>query len=198
MSSGARKRLVAVGLAVLLLLLAVEPGSQQAAAPTTPTFTAYIASAAGASKDHLTVFNAAGSGILLRVHRAAVGTANTAAVVGAMLYFEVQKVTSAGTTCTSVTLRPHDSVNAALPAQVTATANCTTDPTVAWPWAACSLSTEETAAQPGAQSVPCYEAQRPTDASPQPIILREGEGIGVKQTALAGAGTVGVWITVAR
>ena len=121
-----------------------------------------------------------------------------AAVGGAMIYFTVDQGPTAGTTCTAVTIRPYDSGNAALPAQVTSTANCTTDPTSAWTWSSCSISTEETLTQPGGQTQVCYESQRAPDANPQPIILREGEGLGLKQTALAGAGTVGLWITFGR
>lgn len=191
-----RPRVLALLLA--LLLLAAPATTAPQFTPSVPTYNVFVASIAAANKDHLTVFNAAGSGVLLRVHRVAVGTVNTAAVVGAMIYFNVDKVTTAGTTCTAVTIRPYDSGNAALPAQVTSTANCTTDPTSAWTWSSCSISTEETLTQPGGQTQVCYESQRAPDANPQPIILREGEGLGLKQTALAGAGTVGLWITFGR
>ena len=152
------------------------------------SYVAYVASAAGGSKDQLNVFNASGSGKVLRISSINISTANTAAVSAAMLYFTIDKSSTAGATCTAVTIRLVDSNNAAVPAQVTAGTNCTTDPTSSFTYSACSVYGDEASSEPRFATLNCYHAEG------QPITLREGEGIAIKQTAIAGAGTVGFQI----
>lgn len=158
----------------------------------TPTYVAYVGSAVAASKDHLNVFNASGSGQVLRITRIWISTANTAAVNGGSnLYYVIDKTSTAGTTCTAVTIRLADSNNPAVPAQVTANSNCTTDPTTVHTWLGCHHgSSEETAVVQ--QHAECY---RFSNSGGQPITLRVGEGIAIKQTGISPTGgTIGFYI----
>ena len=152
----------------------------------------YIASAnstaAAASKDYLTLFNASGSGKVLKVVSATVRMGNTAAVTGAGAIFVISRVSTAGTTCTAQTIRLIDSANAAVPAQVTANTNCTTDPTVSYDYTTCSVDLEET--RPSVTNY-CYKFE---NTGGQPLTLREGQGIMLKTTAVVPVGLATVTI----
>ena len=145
-------------------------------------FASRSSTASAASQDYLTVFNASGSGKILRIQRITLASGNTAAVAGVAVAMEYHRVSTAGTTCTAVTIRLADSTNTAVPAQVTSTSVCTTDPTSTFVFGGCSLNTDETSPSP---MVNCYLFP---GVGGQPITLREGEGIMLKNTALAPVG----------
>ena len=145
-----------------------------------------VGSAAAASKDLINLFNGVGSGKVIKLMKVAVAQGNAAAVTtGLVASITMSKTSSAGATCTAITVRPLDSTNSAVPAQVTAGTNCTTDPTVAWDWKGCHIMTEESAAV--ADEDFCYVYD---DGGKQPITLREGEGLLLKTTALNAVGAV--------
>lgn len=158
-----------------------------------PTYNAAIISnASAASKDYLTIFNGVGSLKILRITRIRAAAAPTAAITGLVAALTMSKVSTAGTTCTAVTIRALDSNNNPLPAQITVNNNCTTDPTVTFSWGGCAVDTEETRAN---NVIECYHSAfynpgNPLVTAAQPIVLREGEGIMVANTALAPAGPI--------
>ena len=148
-----------------------------------------LASVAGASKRHLAVFNASGSGKLLKVYRVIAANAPTAAVTGLVIPLTVGRITTVPTGGTNPTINKADTTNADVPAQVTAHAAATGGATEeASTFGAGVVSGEETSA--GANAL-MYES---IINGTQPIICREGQGILVKQGALASAGAINACI----
>lgn len=156
----------------------------------TQTYVAYRQVTCAASLDVLTVFNASGSGKVLRVIKAYGGAVAAGAVTGGSAYFKFDVVSTVGTTCTAVTIQKLDSNNAAIPAQVTANGTCTTDPVSTFTYSNGHFRTEE-AAVDAPEIVEFYLFN---NSGGQPITLREGQGVSIKQTALAAAGDCGFWI----
>lgn len=147
-------------------------------------------SAAGASKRHLALFNASGSGKTLKVYRVQAAPSPTAAVTGQQLSLSVVRITAAPTGGSSATINKALSSSTNAPAQVTATAAATGGATEeASAFGLATVSGEETAS---AVAQDLYSFQ--IDGT-QPVTCAEGEGILVKQGALAGAGAVSVAIT---
>lgn len=141
-----------------------------------------IASAAAANKDHLNIFNASGSGKVLRVLSVKIAPSYSAAVTGVAQSFILYRTSTVGTTCTTRTIVLLDTANSAVPAQVTANTNCTTNPTAVAELYGCVVSGDEThAADPDGQ---CY---RYSNSGGQPITLREGQGMMLLSTGLSGA-----------
>lgn len=151
----------------------------------------YIASAlgvaSGAAKDYISLYNASGSGKVIRIVRIIGVVDSSAAVTGLQPGFTVSRYTTDGATCTAVTVQLLDTANAAVPAQVTAKTNCTTDPTALTNLFRASLYADET--QPGTQVL--YEYP---DNGGQPITLREGQGLTLISGASAPAGTLSISI----
>jgi hypothetical protein len=145
-------------------------------------FTAGQSLASAASKDYLNLFNAAGSGKILRIMKINLAAGNTAAVAGVGVAMNIAITSTVGTTCTAITIRLADTTNAAVPAQVTSSTNCTTDPVTSYIIGTCSINSDETSATPQVQ---CYTFE---NSSGQPITLREGQGIMLINTALAPVG----------
>lgn len=155
------------------------------------TYTAAVfSSAAAASKDHLNLFNAAGSGKVLRIRLISTAPQLAAAVTGLVQSFLVRQTSTVGATCTAITIRLSDNTNAAVPAQVTSSTNCTTDPTSSFDWLVCSINGEETSPMASTHGN-CY--RHPANGG-QPFTLREGQGISVSSGALSGAWPVHVRI----
>jgi hypothetical protein len=155
------------------------------------TYTATVlASAAAASKDHLNIFNAAGSGKVLKILSITAAPQLAATVTGVLQSFLIQTTSTAGVTCTALTIRLEDTNNAAVPGTVTANTNCTTDPTSTFDWIVCSQDGEE-ARSANSNDGNCYRHQ---GNGGQPKTLREGQGLSVRSTALSGAWPVHVHI----
>lgn len=140
------------------------------------------ASAAAANKDHLTLFNGAGSGQVISVRKISIAPQLTAAVVGLVQSFEVHEVSTAGATCTNGLLRKNRTSNPNIPAQIVVTTNCTTDPVSSAVFMVCSVNGEETSSDQSLDGN-CY-LHTP---GMQPIVLVEGMGIELRSTALSGA-----------
>ena len=148
------------------------------------TYVAIVeASAAAASKDHLNLFNASGSGKVLKILSITANPDLAAAVTGLVQSFDIVRTTTAGSTCTALTIRLVDSNNAAVPAQVTASNNCTTDPTLAFILGGFSQDGED------ARSANALYGNGYTFRANggQPWTLREGQGLSIRSSALSGA-----------
>jgi len=148
-----------------------------------------FASAAGASKDFLNVFNASGSGKVLKIRKVKIAPELSAVVTGLVQSFRLSRYTTDGSTCTSVTVALADTSNSAVPAQVTAKTNCTTDPTALTDLLTCAVVGDETGAV-DPEGI-CYQY---FNNGGQPITLREGQGLMIKSSALSGAWPVSISI----
>lgn len=140
--------------------------------------------ASAVSQDYLTLFNGAGSGKVLFIQRVTLSSGNIAALAGKVVAMEYHIVSTAGTTCTAVPIRWLDSTNGSVPGAIAGSSVCTVDPVSMFVLGACSFNTDETAPSP---MVDCY---RFLNVGGQPITLREGQGIMLKNTALAPVGLV--------
>jgi hypothetical protein len=149
-----------------------------------------ISEASATSKDYLTLFNGAGSGKVLSVLRIQISNHNTAAIAGVGATFNVNKVSTSGTTCTAKTIQLADTNSLPVPAQITALSNCTTDPTVTYTLNGCHTAVDET--QVLNSPVDCYTFM---NSSGQPWTLREGQGVSLFHTAApAPVGLITVFI----
>lgn len=151
-----------------------------------PTYYAsVIASVAGASKRHLTIWNGHAT-LVLRVYHIRAAGAPTAAVTGLVIPLYVAKISSAPTGGSAGTIVAADSQNAAVPGTITATVGATGGATEDGPVGCGVVSGEETSAANGDT---LFES--PIDGS-QPLLLRPSEGVVVRQGALASAGAVSI------
>ena len=133
---------------------------------------------AAARTTHLDLFNAVGSGKVVRVRRIIPAPDLATAVTGLGIRFELIKTSAVGTGGTAITPRPMDSTNAALPAQITARQKPSGGATTAFLLSGFALHGEETHA--GSQLMVSANVI-PTDPAAQTLILREGEGCKVDQ-----------------
>jgi hypothetical protein len=149
--------------------------------------------AAAAAKDYINLFNASGSGKVLRVTAVYAIPDTTAAVTGVNVMAIFSRVSSAGATCTAGAIAGYDSRATAVPAQVTVSTNCTTDPTIVIDLGGAAIATDETPPGGGFGRQALYECNNIRGA--QCWHFREGEGVSLKSVAtLAPAGTVTIWI----
>lgn len=160
----------------------------------TATHTLTVQGTAFASnKSLLSLFNGAGSGRVLRVYRVWCLNHQTGAVTGVMTALELRRIT-ASTGGTAQTAVKHDTASASLPAQVTAAAGPTDTATdlfrrVLW------SGDEPTVGTGTNDELECLPENGKIwdagygDTNVEPITLREGQGISVRQP---GANTIGV------
>ena len=151
-----------------------------------PTYYFLSPVAAGAAnRIWMDIFNASGSGVVMRVRKLFVVSAMTA-VTGAPSTFQLERTSAVGTGGTAITVLKADTSDANLPAQVTAriapTGGATSVAPIFFPW---GVHSEETAAPAPMTSffnmIPeSLEVKEPT--------MNEGEGIKVVQPT-AGAGS---------
>jgi hypothetical protein len=153
-------------------------------------YVAVIASAAGASKRHLAIFNGASSTETLKILEIRASGAPTVAVTGLVVPLVVYRITAAPTGGSTVTPGEAVTADANLDANVVLMAAATGGATEAAAVAAGVVSGEETAS---ANSDLLYQA--PIDGR-KPLTLVAGEGILVKQGALASAGAISVVVTM--
>ena len=150
-------------------------------------FTSVIASVAGANKRHLTIWNGAGSGKTLKLYKIVATGWPTAAVTGQVVALYSARITTQPTGGTTRTILQASNADAAAPAQVAAMAAPTNAPTEeAQIFGLGTVSGEETAS---AIRCPIYEFS--IDGL-RPIECVQGQGVIVKQGALAAAGAVTV------
>jgi hypothetical protein len=136
------------------------------------------------------LFNATGSGRVIKVYRVMVSGAPVAAVTGLVVALHGVRITTAPTGGTSAGAHgKSDNTDPDAPAQITAMVGATGGAAESGPpFGVGTVSGEETQ---GASFVPLYKAD--IDGT-KPLTCREGEGILVKQGALASAGAVHVVI----
>lgn len=160
-----------------------------------PTYTVWANDVAPAASKHmLTLFNAAGSGVIVEIYDLRASLLQTAAVTGVTLRWDVLKC-SAASVGTTIAPELHDSGSAALPAQVTARTGGTV--TAGNRLAGFVVAGEEfTAALSNfvlAQGLDLLPALK--NAKAKPIVLREGQGITVQNITSSTVGTFGLSCT---
>ena len=178
-----------------VVLLAGPSGHLRDTLPTYYLFTG--AQALAANKIHLSIYNGAGSGKVLKVRKLFLLNLQVAAVTGIMVVWRVLKSSSAGTGGTAITPRPADSQNPALPAQVVVAGGPTT-PTEVFTWFDHAVSNDEigaTSAFPTPQILAGLNLVAEGEVL-QEITLREGEGLLVKQFTISAVGSYGVLAVV--
>lgn len=152
--------------------------------------TAVVNSPSGANKNHLTLFNNAGQ-FPLEVWRidAQAHYAATSTSTGLSLY--AHRTTAAGTNGTASVFRRMNNRALALPASIESRSNVTLSPAADTEVAGLSISTEEAGnAVTGNQPLFLADPSKGID----PLLLWSGEGLVVRQGALASAGAVSVFI----
>jgi len=144
-----------------------------------PTYSAYSGAITAASnKVYLHLFNASGSGKVVKVRKLFIQPSQST-VTGVSQTWRVEKTSAVGTTSnTAITIRAHDSNNPAVPSQITAAHSYTAGGTVAFTWFEIPLNPEETF--PAVGLMPYFnilptDGERVTD-----FVLREGEGMALK------------------
>lgn len=152
-----------------------------------PTYYFWTPFAAGAANQRLMdLFNAAGSGKVVKVRKLFI-QCNQAAITGVGHIFDIIRTTAVGTGGTALTGRACDSANPAIPAQITARRSATGGATESFVFFSAGADPEET--RPGAALMPMIN-WIPESHTIQDIVLREGEGILVKQIT---NNTAGLW-----
>jgi hypothetical protein len=143
-----------------------------------PTYSAYSGSlASAANKPFMHLFNASGSGAIVKVRKVFIQPSMAVNALAAQTW-RIAKTSAVGTTGnTAVTIRPADSANPAVPALVTAAHSFTAGGTQAFTYFDIALSVEETL--PGVHMTP-WQNILPTDGDMvSDYVLREGEGLSV-------------------
>lgn len=134
--------------------------------------------AAGAANQRLMdIFNASGSGKIVKVKKIFI-QCNMAAITGVGITYDIIRTSAAGTGGTTLTPQKVDTDNANLPAQITARRSATGGATENGILFGAAVDPEET--RPGAAIMPMINWV-PEGANIQEIVLREGQGILVKQ-----------------
>ena len=196
-ADGACDLLVDSGQQTMAASVPVVLASDQSAVPITPPSAAtwvvssgYTAHVAAARTTLVDLFNASGSGVVLRV-RAIYTIPTLAAVTGVGLTYEIIRTSAIGTGGAGATPVAFDTASAALPGGVTArtkpTGGATTSATLLY----VTGSSEETTPYAGMASVlnRLNFGQLP---SVEPLVLREGYGLKVDQTTSSSVGSVNV------
>lgn len=149
---------------------------------------AVVASAVGANKWHLGLINTAGPRFAVEVVGVRVVSALAAVNAGTATTFTLKRVSGIGTG-TAAAFRKLDKLVLDAPTGVTALSNLSAPTAEAAPeLASVAVSTEEV--QPGASASGLW----PAAGCEEPVVLNNGDGIAVQQSALASAGAVDVYI----
>lgn len=159
-------------------VLSVQANGEGHILGTIPTYSAFSGSiAAAANKPYLHVFNATGSGVVVKVRKVFIQPVVVANALATQTW-SVRKTSAVGTTGnTAITIQKHDTTSAAVPAQVTAAHSFTAGGTDALTWFDVYVDPEETRA--GVYLQPWYNIL-PTDGEfVQDYVIREGEGFKV-------------------
>jgi hypothetical protein len=159
-------------------------------APTWVAATGNSANVAATRTTHFDLFNASGSGVVLKVYGIYI-IPTLAAVTGVGLTWEIIRTSAVGTGGTAITPRPLDTTNPALPSGVTCrskpTGGATTNYILGYP----NTSSEETLPYGSLASI-LNHVKTAIPAQPQPIVLREGEGLKIDQTTNSSVGSTNI------
>ena len=166
-----------------------------------PTYSWWVPTAAvGAGKLYADLFNASGSGKLINIHGVWCIVDTDTAVTGALgiqiLLLRTSAVGTGGTAPTynggsaetTGTIVPFDTNNAALPAQITARALPTGGATIAAFYWSQFFAGEETATSMA--FLGSFQNMLPVSLNVQELVLREGQGLLLKQGPVAATGNV--------
>jgi hypothetical protein len=154
-----------------------------------PTYSAWsTAIASTANLVYMHVFNATGSGRIVKMRKVFLQPSQAIVTAPAPHTWRIAKTSAVGTTGNvALTIRPHDSLNPAVPAQVTAGRSYTVGGTQAFSWFEVPIATEETASGNGLVGLVNI---LPNDGDMvSDYILREGEGLAVQVVTAAAAYT---------
>lgn len=172
-----------------VMMEADRSGHIKGSKPTWTVASQNSANVAAARTTHFDLFNASGSGVVLRVLGVYI-IPTLAAVTGVGLTWEIIRTSAVGTGGTTRTPVKFDTGNASLPAGVTArskpTGGATSGDTLYYP----NGSSEETSPYAGMASILNHLPQVGPDA--QALVLREGEGLKVDQTTNSSVGSTNV------
>lgn len=183
-----------------LQMLARENGadtvlSQVVSFEQSPSYSAWANDIAPAASKHmLTIFNAAGSGVVVEIHDLTAILLQTGAVTGAVLRWDILKC-SAASAGTTITPEKYDSGSVDLPAGVTVRTNGTV--TAGARLAGVIMSGEEltTAQAPMVRAEPKGLLPQLKNPKVKPIVLREGQGLTVQNITSSVVGTFGLSVT---
>lgn len=141
-----------------------------------PTYTAWSGSVtAAANKVYMHIFNAAGSGKIIKMRKLFIQPSQ-AAVVGVSQTWRVSQTSAVGTTGnTAITPRAHDSADPALPAQITAAHSFTAGGTDAFTYFELGLNPEETL--PAVGLMPYFNILPVDGDYVSDYVLNEGQGL---------------------
>lgn len=144
-----------------------------------PTYTAWSGvQAATANLVYLHVFNAVGSGRVVKLRKVFIQPSQAVNVLGAQTW-KVAKTSSVGTTGNvAVPIQKHDSASAAVPAQITAGRAYTVGGTQAFTYFDLPVSVEETL--PAVAVAPYFNILPNDGDAVSDYVLREGEGLAVQ------------------
>ncbi len=160
-----------------------------------PTYyfqTATNAGVGSATNFHFDVFNASGSGVVLKVRKLFLQQ-TFVAQTGVAATFEVRRTSAVGTGGTTLTAVKADTADATLPAQVTSRGNGTGGNTSAGLLALLGMSGEET--DIGGRGAMFFNVLAEGNET-KDVTLREGEGLSVCKTAGV-VTTSGTWSVLA-
>lgn len=158
-----------------------------------PTYSWKFNSLASANKKMLDIFNASGSGKVLKITKIVAYPMPTAAITGVVIALETYRTNAVGTGGTTITADQYDTTDAAVPAQITARDSPTGGATITGgALTVDTLGTDETAVAEFRDIESGNNAQYLYDSSStkRPITLRVGEGMTI-QVGPLGAPTSG-------
>lgn len=144
-----------------------------------PTYSAWSGVvAAAANLPYLHVFNATGSGKVVKMRKVFIQPSQAVNALTAQTW-RVAKTSAVGTTGnTAITIQKHDSANPAVPAQITAARSYTAGGTQAFTYFELPVSVEETL--PSVGLVPYFNVLANDGDVVSDYVLREGEGLTVQ------------------
>lgn len=146
---------------------------------TVPTYSAWSTKiTASANLPYLHVFNASGSGKVVKVRKVFIQPSQAVNALTAQTW-RVAKTSAVGTTGnTSITIQKHDSADASPPAQITAARSYTAGGTQTFTYFEIDLSVEETL--PAVGVAPFFNILPNDGDIVSDYVLREGEGLVVQ------------------
>jgi hypothetical protein len=153
------------------------------------------ANVAAARTTHADLFNAAGSGKVLRLVGLYILPA-LSAVVGVGLTWELLRTSAPGTGGSAVTPRPLDTGSDALPSQITARQKPTGGAGTLYLLQQIITSSEETSPYAGLASVLNHVGFHAFDECSQLYVCREGQGVKIDQTTSSAIGQTALTIVL--
>lgn len=153
-------------------------------------FVSVLASVAGANKRHLALFNAVGSGKIIRIFSIRASGAPTAAVTGLVIPLYSVGISTVPTGGGNATFIKADPASVNLPAQITAHIAATGGAAEEASSFGCGTTSGEESAQTNETTI--YQA---SFNGSQAFTCPEGRGILIKQGGLASAGAVSIVVS---